>query len=160
MLPQTILRGHGTRRILRAGRMAGAAKPIYAAQAGTDCSIASLLINCPTRDVRFTPKADIVQHLAMSALCQKRTCKKAAGSLWSKAKLQRNPAAALGAAGNIDFHSRCGDVPDVVNPIAGNVTSFGILRPSAERLAIIGPLLSPVVARDNRVSTRRLCIGR
>jgi len=58
-----ILREHGTRRILRSGRMAAAAKPIYAAQAGTDCSIASLLINCPTRDVRFTPKADIVQHL-------------------------------------------------------------------------------------------------
>src|SRR6516164_7412478 len=46
-----ILRGHGTRRILRAGRMAVAAKPIYAAQAGTDCSIALLLIDsyprCP-----------------------------------------------------------------------------------------------------------------
>src|SRR6516225_2841064 len=57
MLPRMILRGHGTRRILRAGRMAAAAKPIYAAQAGTDCSIASLLVNCPTRDVRFTPKS-------------------------------------------------------------------------------------------------------
>src|SRR5215831_16740551 len=49
------------------------------------------------------------------------------------------------------FHSRCGDVPDVVNPIAGNVTRFGVLRPSVERLAFIGPLLSPVVARDDRV---------
>jgi len=48
-----ILRGHGTRRILRAGRTAAAAKPIYAAQAGTDCSIASLLINCPTRAASF-----------------------------------------------------------------------------------------------------------
>jgi len=34
--------------------MAAAAKRIYAAQAGTDYSIASLLINCPTRDVCFT----------------------------------------------------------------------------------------------------------
>ena len=43
-----------TRRILRAGRMAAAAKPIYAAQAGTDYSIASLLINCPIeRDNRI-----------------------------------------------------------------------------------------------------------
>src|SRR6516164_3369753 len=96
----------------------------------------------------------------MSTKCQNRICKRAAGSLWSKAKLQRNPAARFGAAGNMDFHSRRGDVPDVVNPIAGNVTRFGVLRPSVERLAFIGPLLSPIVARDNRVSTRRPCIGR
>jgi hypothetical protein len=32
--------------------MAAAARPIYVAQAGTDCSIASLLISCPIeRDV-------------------------------------------------------------------------------------------------------------
>src|SRR5262249_44778350 len=149
-----ILRGHGTQRILRAGRMAAAAKPIYAAQAGTDCSIASLLINCPIERDRTWFSA-----VVMSALCQRRTCKRPV-RFWSKAKLQRNPAARFGAAGNMDFHSRCGDVPDVVNPIAGNVTRFGVLRPSVERLALIGPLLSPVVARDNRVSTRRLCIGR
>jgi len=54
--------------------MAAAAKPIYAAQAGTDYSIASLLINCPTRDVRFTPKSGhCIAPQRMSALCQKQT---------------------------------------------------------------------------------------
>src|SRR6516225_1972739 len=85
--------------------------------------------------------------------------KRLATSLWSKASFNGSRCR-FGAAGNMDFHSRCGDVPDVVNPIAGNVTGFGILRPSVERLAFMGPLLSPVVAGDNRVSTRRLCVGR
>src|SRR5215471_3165613 len=66
-----ILRGHGTRRILRAARMAAAAKPIYAAQAGTDCSIASLLINCPTRDVRFTPNSGHWNSVVECPLCAK-----------------------------------------------------------------------------------------
>jgi len=52
--------------------MAAAAKPIYAAQAGTDCSIASLLINCPTRRCPLcSQKRTLAECVLMSALCQK-----------------------------------------------------------------------------------------
>src|SRR6516164_2929356 len=93
----------------------------------------------------------------MSTKCQNRICKRAAGSLWSKAKLQRNPAARFGAAGNMDFHSRRGDVPDVVNPIAGNVTRFGVLRPSVERLAFIGRFTAIILVEG--VERHALTIG-
>jgi hypothetical protein len=57
--------------MLRVGRTAAAAKPIYAAQAGTDYSIASLLINCRTRDVRFTPESGHCRPIVGCPLCAK-----------------------------------------------------------------------------------------
>ena len=46
-------------------------------------------------------------------------------------------------------HSGRGDVPDIVDAVARNVTRFGVFRPSVKWLALIGPLLPAVVARHD-----------
>jgi hypothetical protein len=66
---------------------------------------------------------------ATSALCQKRTCKNIGLPVRLGANLNGIPLPTFGAAGNTHFHSRCGDVPNVVEPIASSVTRLGILGP-------------------------------
>src|SRR4051794_34839521 len=45
---------------------------------------------------------------------------------------------------------RLGDVPDVVEAVAGDIAGFGVLGPGVQRLAFVSPLLTAVVARDDR----------
>src|SRR5512134_958259 len=47
-------------------------------------------------------------------------------------------------------------VPDFVEAVAGPVAGLLVLDPQVERLALVGPLLAPVVARDDRVVAARL----
>src|SRR5512134_2549850 len=42
-------------------------------------------------------------------------------------------------------------VPDLVEAVAGLVARLLVLDPQIERLALVGPLLPPVIARDDRV---------
>jgi hypothetical protein len=48
-------------------------------------------------------------------------------------------------------------MPDVVDAVSGDVTRFGVFGPSVERLGLIGPLLSAIIARHDGPITR--CLG-
>src|SRR5271170_3790375 len=54
---------------------------------------------------------------------------------------------------------RRSDVPDIVDAVAVRIAGIAVLVEGVERLALVGPLLAAVVARDDAPVARRCGVG-
>src|SRR5271170_7109068 len=54
---------------------------------------------------------------------------------------------------------RRGDVPDIVDAVAVRIAGIAVLVEGVKRLALVGPLLAAVVARDDAPVARRRGVG-